>query len=64
MQAPLQPTNWESVAGTAVSVSVGLPLYRSTQSVPQSMPGKEEVTVPLPVPVSVTPSMGAHGPRL
>ena len=53
LHAPLQPTNVEPVIGVAVSVTI-VPLMKdSEQSVPQSMPAGDDVTVPFMLPPSV-----------
>src|SRR3989344_8252558 len=58
--SPLQPVNTESAAGDAVKVRT-VPRVNSTyppiQSVPQIIPKGEIVTVPLPVPVLVSPNV-------
>jgi hypothetical protein len=54
---PLQPLNVDPVAGVAVKVTV-LPLANAAEQVaPQEMPVGALVTVPLPVPALVTPSV-------
>jgi hypothetical protein len=55
VQSPLHPAKADPAAGVAVSVTVLLAAKLSEQVPPQSMPVGEEVTVPLPVPVLVTP---------
>jgi hypothetical protein len=57
-QAPDQPAKTEPGAEVAVSNTTVLKPYRSEQSVPQLMPGENDVTVPLPAPLSVTVSSG------
>src|SRR5256885_1296680 len=56
VQAPLQPLNFEPVAGAAASVTTVPLTYGSEQSAPQLMPpaGVVEVTVPTPGPVLFT----------
>jgi hypothetical protein len=55
--APLQPVNVEPPAGAAVSVT-DVPWPKLAEQVPpHEMPPGLEVTVPLPVPALVTPSV-------
>ena len=54
---PLQPLNVEPVAGVAVKVTA-VPLAKAAEQVaPQEMPVGALVTVPVPVPALVTPSV-------
>jgi len=60
-QAPLQPAKVEPAAAEATSltfVKLVPNAYCSLQSLPQSMPGGEDVTVPLPVPDLLTSRVG------
>jgi len=54
---PVNPVNVEPGAATAVSTSTAPCGTVSVQSLPQSMPGGELVTVPEPVPALVTVSV-------
>src|SRR5689334_6816201 len=52
--SPLQPVNVESPVAAAVSVTIVPGEYASSQSPGQSIPVGLEVTVPVPLPPSVT----------
>ena len=54
LQAPLQPVKVEPEAGVAVRLTT-VPLAKFAEQVaPQEIPAGELVTVPVPVPLSVT----------
>ncbi len=48
---PFHPVKYEPASGIAVSVAIVTIEYVSVQSLPQSIPDGELVTMPLPVPV-------------
>src|SRR5437870_11907142 len=52
--APRQLSNVESLAATAVSVTLGLELNGALHVLPQVIPAGLEVTVPLPAPALLT----------
>ena len=54
LQAPLQPVKAEPEAGVAVRFTTVLLGKLAEQVTPQAIPGGELVTVPVPVPASVT----------
>lgn len=64
LHAPPQPVKVESSSGDAVRVTVDPETNPCTQSTPQSMPGGSEVTVPEPVPESVTERLKLAGGRV
>jgi hypothetical protein len=54
VQPPIHPVNTEPTAGSAVSVTTVSGGKSSAHVVPQSMPPTDDVTVPPPLPASVT----------
>ena len=57
LSQPVHPVKIDKVAGVAVSVT-GVPITKSLpQAEPQLIPGGDEVTVPLPIPVVDTVSV-------
>ncbi|HDH05352.1 MAG TPA: hypothetical protein ENH01_06535 [Nitrospirae bacterium] len=50
---PVQPAKYEPASGIADSVTTAPSVYVSVQSVPQSIPAGELVTVPEPLPALV-----------
>lgn len=59
--APVHPPKMEPLAGAGVRVTKVPAEYCSEQSVPQSIPPGDEVTVPLPVPDLLTDSVKLLG---
>ena len=57
VQAPLQPTNAERLAGVAFNVTTVPPLKAAVHALPQLIPAGFELTMPVPVPVSFTVSV-------
>ena len=51
--AALQPVNWKPVAGVALRVTFVPAVYDSVQSAPQAIPGGTELTVPVPLTMTV-----------
>ena len=59
MQAPLQPTNTESMAGVAVRVTTVAEANLVLHVVPQSIPAGLDTTAPVPLPDFETESVYA-----
>src|SRR5204862_7226233 len=63
VQAPPQLLNAEPAAGVAVKVTTVAAAKEALQLEPQLIPAGDEVTVPLPVPAFVMPTMKLPGIR-